>query len=165
MAFPTSRSSTRRLAPWTYRLTRDEEKEQYFIFTFDDEWFTAYGRLVDAFSRIVRKYNLPDDDFEALCLLASPGAIVDVMMHEDIQDYSLSEHMTDEAHELFGEAVTGDFLEELVNFINSIKKPEGYQLVLDIIRRNKDSDDYFCLADFEGFREKDSQVYTLQYYS
>jgi len=146
-------------------LQRDEDKEQHLVFNFDDEWFTAYGEFVDSLKRIVQKYQLPDDDLEAMVVLGSPHYIVDVMLHEDVKDFSLTEHMMDETHELFSQDVAGDFLEALVDFINGTKKPDGYHLILEIIKRNYHGDDYFCLTQFEGFREEDSQAYTLQYYA
>jgi len=116
-------------------------------------------------NRIISKHRLPEDDREAMHLLGSPYYIVDVMLHEDIKDFALTEHMMDEAHELFGEAVACDFLEELVNFINSTKKPNGYHQLLEILKNNLNKDDWFCLTNFEGFREQDSQVYSLGYYA
>jgi len=165
MASRTFRSNTRWRAPWTYRLTRDEEREQHFLFAFDPVWFEAYGGFVDTIQRIVARHNLPPDDLDAMKELGSPHYIIDVLLHEDIKDMSLTEHMMDEAHELFGEAVAADFLEELTNFVNSSGRPNGYNQILEILKQNINGDDWFSLSDFQAYREDDTQVFTIQYYA
>lgn len=166
MASRTFRSSINQRAPWTYRLTRDEEKDQHFLFTFDEKWFEAYGAFVDALQRIVDRHRLPEDDFDAMKVLCSPSYIIDVLLREELNDMTLTEHMIDEAHELFGEAVAADVLEELTNFINSTHRPNGYGQILEILKRNQSSDDcWFSLSDFQPYREDDTQVFSITFYA
>lgn len=142
-----------------------KKKEQHFLFSFDPVWFEAYGRFVDSIHRIVARHNLPADDLDAMKELGSPHYIIDVLMHEDMKDMGLTEHMMDEAHELFGEIVAADFLEELTNFVNSSGRPNGYSQILEILKQNMNKDDWFSLSDFQAYREDDTQVFTVQYYA
>ena len=92
-----------------------------------------------------------------------------MLLREAMTDPNMERYsciVIDEAHELFGETVAADVLEELTNFINSTHRPNGYGQILEILKRNQSSDDcWFSLSDFQPYREDDTQVFSITFYA
>jgi len=87
--------------------------------------------------------------------------VVDIMLHEEAEDMSLSESCMDALYgELENDPLSEDVIEELTEFYNANLKPFGFWQILDITKRN----DGFYLEEFIGVREENTMVYTLKNY-
>ncbi len=163
MVSKTFRSRTKRPAVFHRRkddrpLNRDPEKETFLLYPFDDRFFDGYARFYDRVKNTVEDAQIHPDLAMHMEHVVSPYAMVDVLLHEKMDNTCMSEAMMDEVYGVVNDTdCASTVIEHIIDFCNSDCFPIGFDVVLEILLHSPG----FLLIDFYPVREEDAMVYVL----
>lgn len=122
--------------------------KQFIMYDYDKRFLDAYHGFIDSIENVFVRHRY-QEEYDPQSYF-SIQFIISLLLDRLRQDHSLEEHTTESIYDDFETPLADDIYEELVNFINSVKNPNGLLDVAKYLSR-----DYFLL---EVVFDEDSNV-------
>ncbi len=132
-------------------------RDNVLVYPYDEAFFFTYGNFLDLLDKLANQYDLDDRLRSQLYGLCPPSMLVEIMLHEEIGDPSISDGFADLVVQVFPDEVAGDLMDLITGFVNDAPKPNGFEELVWLVFYN----DTLTLVSLESVREHDAMVYTF----